>query len=488
MFRLRPAIFTPPPSPHTSPPPSSRSHSTLALQYTQADLGFQYSNTALVPNNIHPNNVPTSSEQQGASLRTAPYPATTQPMLGSTPAHTDTQTPASFQHTSTAQNPLAVHHHVRAPVQTHPSLAGPGVPPANSTTLQRSPPSVRTRLHDRAGQCASATGCTDADADADEETRTGTGEGTALGLGGGLREMWAEQAGRTLVGPGVPPSPPRLSHRAKGKWRETERSPRHDLRQLNKESSDFGGNDKGPTTRSKSRRYANVGATDGATEVPKEAKKEVGRSKQGTKRKRTADDDKGVATAAATATTSGKGKARKPTKTKSAEKDTNGAAKTTANMPQDASEAPEDTDSPRPAKRARLTVPRTPAKARVQTKLVIRLPPRTRAEHIVNASAIKLTVNENDGGAIEETDKEGGNGELHAGFEIPCQALTFGLADESFGSLETSARTNNGDDMSKATSDKNDEDIPIATRSDINPDDSISAQRRCRRTRKSSML
>ncbi|KAF4594356.1 hypothetical protein EYR40_009160 [Pleurotus pulmonarius] len=456
----------------------------MAPQSTQADEGFQYGSRALVPITIQSIAVPTPSEQQGMSLLTAPRPPTTQPMLAPTPAP-NMQTPASFQHTRTAQNPIAVHDHVRAPVETHPSLAGPGVPPANSTALQRSPPSGRTRLDDRARQCASATGCTDADAD--EETRTGTGEGTALGLGAGLREMWAEQAGRTLVGPGVPPSPPRLSHRAKGKWRETERSPRHDLRQLNKESSDFGGNDKGPMTRSKSRRHVNIGAMGGAIEVPKE-KKEVGRSKQGTKRKRTADDDKGVATAAATATTSGKGKARKPTKTKSAEKDTNGAAKTTANMPQDASEAPEDTDSPRPAKRARLTVPRTPAKARVQAKLVICLPPRTRAEHIANASAIKLTVSENDRGAVEETDKEGGNGELHAGFEVPCQALTFGLADESSGPLETSARTNNGDDMSKATSDKNDEDISTATRSDINPGDSISTQRRGRQTRKSSML
>lgn len=496
--------------------------------------------------------VPTPSEQQGTSLLTAPRPPTTQPMLAPTPAP-NMQTPVSFQHTRTAQNPIAVHHHVRAPVETHPSLAGPGVPPANSTTLQRSPPSVRTRLHDRAGQCASATGCTDADADADEETRTGTGESTALGLGAGLREMWAEQAGRTLVGPGVPPSPPRLSRRAKGKRRETERSPPpshtgpatdmllgrfcmlttmvtvnkdgdqgargeagtddidapfaslavglkpyydalgHDPRQLNEESSDFRGNDKGPTTRSRSRSHGNIGVTVGATEVPKE-EKEAGRSKQGTKRKRTADDDKSVAIAAATATTSRKGKARKSTKTKSAEKDTNGAAKTNAKTYQGASEAPADTDSPRPAKRARLTVPRTPAKARVQAKLVIRLPPRTRAElrarDTASTSAIKrsLNENENEGEAIQETDKDGENGELHAGFEVPCQALTFGLADESSGPLAASAKSNNDGDVSKATSDKNDEDASMAAHSDINPGESISTQRQGRLTRKSSML
>ncbi|KAF4594345.1 hypothetical protein EYR40_009148 [Pleurotus pulmonarius] len=477
--------------------------------------------------------------------------------------------------------------------------------------LQRSPPSVRTRIHDRARQCASATGCTDSDAD--EDTRTGTGDGTALSVGAGLqelREMWAEQVGRTLAGPGVPPSPPRLSRRAKGKWKEGEPSPppsptdpaadmllrrfctlttsgtvdkdedqdarddgetddendaekceqarqeayreengvltraqldtmvprlpphlglenpealaapphvsqkdidaafqsltaglkayygalEHDPRPLEKESSDFGGNDKGPMTRSKSRRHTNIGATDGATEVPKEGKKEVGRSKQGTKRKRTADVDKGVATAAASATTGGKGKAKKPTKTKSAQKDTNAAAKTNAKTHQDTSKAPADTDSPRPTKRVRLTVPRTPAKARVQAKLVIRLPPRTRAElrarDTASTSAIKrsLNENENEGEAIQETDKDGENGELHAGFEVPCQALTFGLADESSGPLAASAKSNNGGDVSKATSDKNDEDISTATRSDINQGESISGQGKWRRTRKNSKV
>ncbi|KAF4570162.1 hypothetical protein EYR36_009968 [Pleurotus pulmonarius] len=598
MFRLRPAVFTPPPSPAPSPPPRPRLHIPLYSQSTQADEELQYSTRELVAIALHPNAVPAPCEQQGASVLTAPRPPTTQPMLALTTAPTNTHTHASFQHTSTAQNPIAV----------HPTLSGPGVPPANDTMLQRSPPSVRTRIHDRARQCASATGCTDRDAD--EDTRTGTGDGTALSVGAGLREMremWAEQEGRTLAGPGVPPSPPRLSRRAKGKWRETERSPppsptgpaadmllrrfctlatidkegdqdtrddgetddendakkrkkvrqeayreenglltraqldamvphlpphlglenpealaapphlsqkdidaafqsltaglkayygalEHDPRPLEKESSDFGGNDKGPMTRSKSRRYANIGATDGATEVQKEEKKEVGRSKQGTKRKRTADDDKGVATTAATATTSGRGKAKKPTKTKSAETDTNGATKTNAKTHQDASEAPEDTDSPRPTKRARLTVPRTPAKARVQAKLVIRLPPRTRAElrarDTASTSAIKrsLNENENEGEAIQETDKDGENGELHAGFEVPCQELTFGLADESSGPLAASAKSNNDGDVSKVTSDKNDENISTATRSDINQGESISAQGKWRRTRKNSKL
>lgn len=482
-----------------------------------------------------------------------------------------------LQHSSTPLNPFAVPVHVQLPAQPQANLAGPGIPPTNGNVLQRSPPNARTRFHVQARRGVSATRCTDADAD--EDTRTSAGNSTAMSLGAGLREMWAKQTGKTLSGPGVPPSPPRLSRRAKGKWKPTERSPPpsptgpaadlilgrfctlitivtankegdqgvrndaetddeidakkrkqarqdacgeenglltraqldimvprlrphlgsdypkgladppnfsqkdidapfpsmivglkpfygalgHDPQPLDKESSDFGGNDKGPMTRSKSRRHAHFGVTDGATEVPKE-RKEMGRSKQGTKRKRTADDDS-VATATPTATTGEKGKTRKAAKTKLGEKVTDGAVKTNAKTHEDAPESSAEMDSPRAAKRVGLTVPRTPAKAQAQAK-AIRLPPHTRAERrardSTTTSPIKLSLNENEGEAVQETDKDEKDSEFCVKFEAPRKALTFGIAEESAGPLSTSVKSNDGGDVSKATSDKKDEDTSTA--------------------------
>ncbi|KAF9493467.1 hypothetical protein BDN71DRAFT_1450300 [Pleurotus eryngii] len=96
---------------------------------------------------------------------------------------------------------------------------------------------------------------------------------------------------------------------------------------LKKGLFDLGKSDKGPGTRSKSRRIAQFGVTNGATELLKEEEKVVGRSKRAMKRKRAAGVDNSEINATATAPTSGKGKEKNPARTKSGEKVTNGTVK-----------------------------------------------------------------------------------------------------------------------------------------------------------------
>ncbi|KAG9223616.1 hypothetical protein CCMSSC00406_0009247 [Pleurotus cornucopiae] len=536
MFQLRPAVFgsppsSPTPSPSASPLSSPRSHTHIP--------------------------VPVGIQQGSARLPSAPHhPTNTPPTPASTSISTNTHTNAAFQYSSRLLNPIAIPVHVQVPPQPHASLAGPGVPAASGNVLQRCPHNSRDSIHDRACREPLPTG--HADEDTDENTDASTVNSTALSLGAGLRAMWDGQMGRTLSGPGAPPSPPRLSRRAKGKWKATERSPppsptsptteltlvhspsttttatadeggdwdtgddvkhrdgmnaanahllpllspigpprlrrslhnhpapvdealirkasagaliadqvisaisdpeneiekdietktddtqkqkktRQDAYReerglltrahmdamfshlaphlrpdypkcladpprlsqeeidamfpnlpvglrpyyvalgnvpppLKKGLFDLGESDKGPTTRSKSRRIAQV--TNRATKVPKEGGKVVGRSKQGMKRKRAAGVDNSEVKATATAPRSGKRQAKKAAKTKSAEKDNNGAVKAKAEMNGGASDATADINSRRAAKRVRLTVSRTPAKAQAQASLVIRLPPR----------------------------------------------------------------------------------------------------------------
>ncbi|KDQ27143.1 hypothetical protein PLEOSDRAFT_158948 [Pleurotus ostreatus PC15] len=651
MFRLRPAVFSSPPSsptpgPSPFPPPLPLSDTHIPPRSAQADTRFQYKSRPLLPVTIQPSPVPVGIQQGSARLPSAPHhPTNTPPTPASTSVSTNTHTHAAFQYSSRPLNPIVIPVRAHVPPQPHGSLAGPGVPAASGNALQRSPHNARDRIRDRACREPLPTG--HADEDTDENTGASTVDITALSLGAGLRAMWDEQMGRTLSGPGAPPSPPRLSRRAKGKWKATERSPppsptsptteltlirfpstttratadergdwdtgddtkrrewtdapvadvlpvlrptgpprlhrslrnnptpvdgalirktseaapitdhgvsssldveneieraqdaenktgdiqkqkqtRQDAHReerglltrtcidamfshlephlrpdypkrlahprlsqeeidvmfshlpvglrpyyvalekvpppLKKGLIDLGKSDKGPMTRSKSRRVAQFGVTNGASEVPKEEKKVVGRSKQGMKRKRAAGVADSEIKATATAPTSGKGKEREPARTKSGEKVTIGAVKTKAQTQGDTSKAPVDIDSPRPTKRVKLTDSRE--------KLVIRLPPRAQAALRVreppNASAGgKASLNENEGKAIQENDRDSDNEEIAA-------------------ALTTSVKSNNGGDVSKATNDKIDKDTSTTANSNVHPGEFISTKIKGRRARK----